>query len=196
MSDYHKYRKSVPGYSPSPNRYYVRLHAPVGKVPTTDWNIQKAMVSGYTQPSNQYFATRQRLCYQPADKTFGTFSGVTMTVEGVSIQEKKQEPPKEAPKQEGTAQTQSPPPSTTKTQPKSKVQQLEEYEKDYMQRLEKERTEQQKAHEEQVKREAAEMATKSQASASSARGSLPKGFEAKPEPEKPKSSQGSLPKGF
>ncbi len=102
MSDYHKYRVSVPAYSPSPNRYYVRLHAPVGKVPTTNWNDQKAVVSGYTQPSNQYFATRQRLAYSPADKTFGSFSGVPMSVEGVSIQEKKQEPPKEAPKPKGT----------------------------------------------------------------------------------------------
>jgi len=102
MSDYHKYRASVPAYSPSPNRYYVRLHAPVGKVPTTNWNDQKASVTGYTQPSNQYFATRQRLAYSPADKTFGSFSGVAMTVEGASIQEKKQEPPKEAPKPKGT----------------------------------------------------------------------------------------------
>jgi len=102
MSDYHKYRVSVPSYSPRPNRYYVRLHAPVGKVPTTNWNDQKAAVTGYTTPSNQYFATRQRLAYHPADKTFGSFSGVAMSVEGVSIQEKKQEPPKEAPKPKGT----------------------------------------------------------------------------------------------
>jgi len=37
-----------------------------------------------------------------------------MSVEGVSIQEKKPEPPKEAPKPEATTQTQSPSPSTTK----------------------------------------------------------------------------------
>jgi len=165
MSDYHKYRVSVPSYSPAPNRYFVRLHAPVGKVPTTNWNDQKAAVTGYTQPSNQYFATRQRLAYSPADKTFGSFSGVAMSVEGVSIQEKKQEPPKEAPKPKATTQTQSPPPSTTKS--KSRAKELEEYEKDYMQRLEQEGIEQQKA---------AEVAASSQASAGSARGSLPKGF--------------------
>ena len=102
MSDFHKYRASVTGYSPAPNRYYVRLTAPVGKVPTTNWNDQKAVVTGYAQPSNQYFATRARLAYHPADKTFGTFSGVKMTVEGVTIQEKKQEAPKEAPKPKGT----------------------------------------------------------------------------------------------
>ena len=102
MSDFHKYRTNVTGYSPPANRYFVRLTAPVGKVPTTNWNDQKASVTGYTQPSNQYFATRQRLAYHPTDKRFGTFSGVKMTVDGVTIQEKKQEPPKEAPKPKGT----------------------------------------------------------------------------------------------
>ncbi len=102
MSDFHKYRASVTGYSPAPNRYYVRKTAPVGKVPTTNWNDQKIKVSGYTAPSNQYFATRARMAHHPADKTFGTFSGVMMTVEGVTLQEKKQEPPKEAPKPKGT----------------------------------------------------------------------------------------------
>ncbi len=102
MSDFHKYRASVTGYSPAPNRYYVRKTAPVGRVPTTNWNDQKIKVSGYTAPSNQYFATRARMAYHPADKTFGTFSGVMMTVEGVTLREKKQEPPKEAPKSKGT----------------------------------------------------------------------------------------------
>ena len=89
MSDFHKYRATVTGYSPAPNRYYVRRTAPVGKVPTTNWNDQKATVTGYAQPSNQYFATRARMAHHPADKTFGTFSGVTMSVEGVTIHRKK-----------------------------------------------------------------------------------------------------------
>ncbi|MDH3611446.1 MAG: trans-sialidase, partial [Nitrosopumilus sp.] len=201
MTDFHKYRTSVTGYSPAPNRYFVRHTAPVGKVPTTNWNDQKASVTGYTQPSNQYFATRQRLAYHPADKTFGSFSGVKMTVDGVTIQEKKQEPPKEAPKPKGTlpkgtAQTQSPPQSTTNTQSKSRTQQLEDYENDYLKRLEQDRIDQQKAYEEAVKKEAAEAAARAQSSGGSARGTLPKGFEAKPAPETPKSSKGTLPKGF
>ena len=102
MTDFHKYRASVTGYSPAPNRYFVRGTAPVGKVPTTNWNDQKATVTGYTQPSNQYFATRNRLAYHPADKRFGSFSGTKMSVEGVTIQEKQPEPPKEAPKPKGT----------------------------------------------------------------------------------------------
>ena len=132
MSDFHKYRANVTGYSPAPNRYFVRKTAPVGKVPTTNWNDQKVKVSGYTAASNQYFATRARMAYHPADKTFGTFSGVQMTVEGVAVQEKpKEAPPKEVPK----------------PAPKPK-------------------------------------------------GTLPKGFEAKPAQTAPKSSKGTLPKGF
>ena len=60
-----------------------RRTAPVGKVPTTNWNEQKQKVTGYTQASNQYFATRARLAYHPPDKTFGGFSGANMSVEGV-----------------------------------------------------------------------------------------------------------------
>ena len=133
MTDFHKYRATVTGYSPSPNRWFVRHTAPVGKVPTSDWNLQKVKVTGYTQPSNQYFATRQRLAYHPADKTFGSFSGVQMTVEGLAT--KKQEAPKESPK------------PTPQEAPKPK-------------------------------------------------GTLPKGFEAKPAETAPKPSRGTLPKGF
>ena len=71
MTDFHWYRAHVTGYSPAPNRYFVRRTAPVGKVPSGNWNDQKAKVPGYTQPSNQYFATRARLAYHPADKMFG-----------------------------------------------------------------------------------------------------------------------------
>jgi len=86
MTSFQDYKAKVTGYVPAPNRYFVRLHAPVGKVPTSNWNDQKAKVTGYTQPSNQYFATRQRMSYSPPGKTFGSFSGVNMSVEGVKTQ--------------------------------------------------------------------------------------------------------------
>ncbi|MEJ2260874.1 MAG: trans-sialidase [Nitrosopumilaceae archaeon] len=207
MTDFHKYRATVTGYSPSPNRWFVRHTAPVGKVPTSDWNLQKVKVTGYTQPSNQYFATRQRLAYHPADKTFGSFSGTQMTVEGLATkkQEAPKEAPKPAPKPTGTlpkgfeakpTQTQSPPPNTASNENKSRTEQLEEYEKEYLQRLEKERIEQEKEYQEQLQREAAEAAAQAKARASSTHGSLPKGFEPKPEPEQAKTSRGTLPKGF
>ena len=99
MSDFHQYRAKVTGYSPAPNRYFVRGTAPVGKVPTKNWNDQKATVTGYTTVSNQYFATRARMAYHPADKTFGSFSGVAMTVDGLSVQSKPKEAPKLTPKE-------------------------------------------------------------------------------------------------
>jgi hypothetical protein len=99
MTDFHQYRAKVTGYTPAPNRYFVRGYAPVGKIPTKNWNDQKATVTGYTAVSNQYFATRARMAYHPADKTFGSFSGVAMTVDGLSVQSKPKEAPKLTPKE-------------------------------------------------------------------------------------------------
>ena len=99
MTDFHQYRAKVTGYTPAPNRYFVRGTAPVGKIPTKNWNDQKATVTGYTQPSEQYFATRPRLAYHPAEKRFGSFSGVAMTVDGLSVQTKPKEAPKLTPKE-------------------------------------------------------------------------------------------------
>ncbi len=99
MTSFHDYRAKVTGYTPAPNRYFVRLTAPVGKVPTKNWNDQKAIVTGYTAVSNQYYATRARLAYHPPDKTFGSFSGINMTVEDVAASAQQiptPEPPKPA----------------------------------------------------------------------------------------------------
>jgi hypothetical protein len=201
MTSFHDYRAKVTGYSPAPNRYFVRSTAPVGTVPTTNWNDQKVKVPGYTQPSNQYFATRQRLAYSPPGKTFGTFSGVNMTVQGIT--EQASEPQKvDPPKPKGTLpkgfeqsqQTQqAPPPQTSSTyaETKSRKEELEDYENDYVQRLEQERIDDAKVYQEMIAAEA-----KAKASAQQSRGTLPKGFEVKPEPEAPKSSKGTLPKGF
>jgi hypothetical protein len=98
MTDFHQYRAKVTGYTPAPNRYFVRRTAPVGKVPTTSWHEQKSKVPGYTQPSNQYFATRARMSYSPPGKTFGSFSGVNMTVEGVATQTQQTPPTPDPPK--------------------------------------------------------------------------------------------------
>ena len=99
MTDFHQYRAKVTGYTPAPNRYFVRGTAPVGKIPTKNWNDQKATVTGYTQPSDQYFATRARLAYHPPTKRFGTFSGVAMTVDGLTVQTKPKEVPKLTPQE-------------------------------------------------------------------------------------------------
>ena len=201
-SDFHQYRAKVTGYSPAPNRYFVRGYAPVGKIPTKNWNDQKATVTGYTQPSNQYFATRPRLAYHPPTKRFGSFSGVNMTVDGVTAQAKQApetpapEPPKPAkgtlPKGMEQAQTSQQTQQTTNVDSgKSKSDQLADYEADYLKRLEQQKIDDAKAAAETAAAEAA-----AKVSANKKGGALPKGFEAKAEPEPTKSSRGTLPKGF
>jgi len=174
MTSFQDYKAKVTGYVPAPNRYFVRLHSPVGKVPTSNWNDQKAKVTGYTQPSNQYFATRQRLAYSPPGKTFGSFSGTNMSVEGIEIKAQAPEPPKPA-----EVTQQAPPPqqsSSSSNAGSSKKQSLEEYEAEYMTRLANNQREQ-----EELMKAAAELKAKSQAESQpsgsqSKKGSLPKGF--------------------
>ena len=192
MTSFHDYRAKVTGYSPAPNRYFVRRTAPVGKVPTKSWTDKKGIITGYTAPSDQYFATRARMAFHPADKTFGSFSGSYLTVEGIAAQTK-QAPPAEIPKPKGTlpkgmGETQQAS-SDSSSEEKSKKQQLEEYENDYLKRIEQEKIEDKKAYQEQVEAEA-------KSKAQQTRGVLPKGFEPKPESESPKTSRGTLPKGF
>ena len=187
QTDFHQYRTKVTGYSPSPNRYYVRLTAPVGSVPTTNWNDQKANVTGYTQPSNQYFATRARLAYHPPDKTFGTFSGVSMSFEGGTTTQAS----------ESKQTQQAPPPQQTSysdNNSKSRQEQLKDYEGNYLKRIEQDRIEAEQAYQKALQAEAAAAAAAD--SAKKSRGVLPKGFNPEPEPEPPKASRGTLPKGF
>ncbi len=173
MTSFHDYRAKVTGNSPAANRYFVRLHAPVGTIPTSNWNDQKRVVTGYTQPSNQYFATRQRMAYSPPGKTFGSFSGVTMSVEGIEIKAQTPDPPKPA------ETTQAPPPeqsSSSSSAGSSKKQSLEEYEANYMQRMADEQREN-----EELMTAAAELRAKRQAESPasdspSKKGALPKGF--------------------
>ena len=186
MTDFHQYRAKVTGYTPAPNRYFVRGYAPVGKIPTKNWNDQKATVTGYTQPSEQYFATRPRLAYHPPQKRFGSFSGINMTVEGVALKATA----KEAPKPQVSEQ--APPPQTTPNDDgKSKQDKLSDYEADYLKRLEQQKIDDAKAAAEAAAAEAA-----AKVSANKKGGALPTGFEAKAEPKPAKSSRGTLPKGF
>ncbi len=170
MTDFHQYRAKVTGYSPAPNRYFVRRTAPVGKVPTTNWNDQKLKVPGYTQPSNQYFATRPRLAYHPADKMFGGFSGTYLTVDGSIAQTQTYQAPPPKPSK-GTLPKGTVPQTSFQTSDskKTKKEQLEEYEQDYLRRIEQQRIEEEQAYQKVVEEE-----IKSRTKAT--RGVLPKGF--------------------
>ncbi len=206
MTSFHDYRAKVTGYSPAPNRYFVRSTAPVGKVPTKNWNDQKAVVTGYTASSNQYYATRARLAYHPADKTFGSFSGVNMTVDGIDalVQQAPEpattpEPPKpnKGTLPKGMGKTPPPPQQSTQVADdgKSRGKKLADYEADYLQRIDQQRIDDEKTLQELLKAE-----EKAKAGSTTSKGTLPKGFEPKPKsepkPEAPKTSKGTLPKGF
>ena len=79
--------------------------------------------------------------------------------------------------------------STPESSGKSRKEQLEEYEQEYLQRIEQQRIEEEKRYQEAV---VEEVKTRTNAT----HGALPKGFEAKAAPEPPKTSKGTLPKGF
>jgi len=159
MSNTHDFKAKVTGFSPNPNRYLGRRTAPGGTAPTQNWNLQKAVVTGYTACSNQYFATRARMSYHPADKNF---TGYGLQIEGATAQTQSAPPPPPPP---------PPPPQVQQTTAStgggksSKQAELEAYEKDYMTRL---------ANQEQEQAKAAETASTSQPSSKA--GALPKGF--------------------
>ena len=192
MSNPFDYKTKTPGYSPSPNRYYERLHAKRGTAPTSDWNLQKAKVTGYTAPSNNYFATRQRLAHHPADKNFDGFdykiAGVPEAGAAKPQQQQAPPPPPPPPKPKGTLpkgmsppppppqqqQQQAPPPPPAQDQ--SKKDDLAAYEAEYLARLDREA---QEAAE--LAQAAAELAARKRAEAEQApsrkpKGTLPKGF--------------------
>ncbi len=166
-------RAKITGYTPSPSRYYARNTAPTGKVATSDWNLQKKNVTGYTQPSNQYFATRQRLAYHPPEKRF---TGYGMRVDEAGTQDSAPPPPPPPSSTHGSLpKGMSPPPQQQQQQAQqggSSKSNLESYEEDYLKRLEKEQAE--RAELERLARENAQKRTAP--APSSTHGTLPKGF--------------------
>ena len=60
------------GHVPENPRAWARRHATGADAPTQSWILQKATITGYTAPSNKYFATRQRMAFHPhnPDKNF------------------------------------------------------------------------------------------------------------------------------
>jgi hypothetical protein len=170
MGVWHERKTKTPAYVPENPRAWARRHAEGADCPTQPWALQKAKITGYTAPSNKYFATRQRLAYHPQATSF-TGYGISLG-HGASKAQAKVAPP--------------PPPAQDKAVPKesassdhgsAKKQSLENYERDYLARLDQQDIESQELHQ-----AAAELAAKRRASSGStssgspSRGSLPKGF--------------------
>jgi hypothetical protein len=170
-------KPKIPGFTAPGNRYF-GSRALVAQVQVTagNWNDQKPKVPGFTAPGNKYFATRQRLAYHPAAKRFGTWIN--------DAPASKQAPPP-PPKPAETAKPKptlpkgsTPKPAEPQAQKisssggqQSTKQTLEEYEKEYLARIEKEKTQQVAAA-----AAAAAAAATTTAAAKPTRGTLPKGF--------------------
>ena len=155
---------AITGFTAPSNRYF-GSRALVAQVEVTpsNWNDQKTKVTGYTAPSNKYFATKQRLAYHPEAKKFGTWIN-----DAPAGEQAKSAPPPPPPPPQPEPQASA----GSASDGKSKQAQLEDYEKDYLARLEQKKVDDAKAVAEAAKAEAAAAAAKVQSN----RGSLPKGF--------------------
>ena len=159
VGNWNERKTKTTGFVPENPRAWARRHATGADAPTQSWILQKAILTGYTAPSNKYFATKQRMAFHPhnPDKNFLGY--------GISLGH-------------GAAQTQtqsSPPPPPPQSLPKetasstssgkSRKEQLADYEKDYLARLDVIYEEEEKVQ-----------AEKTQSPASKSQGALPKGF--------------------
>jgi len=170
MGVWHERKTKTPAYVPENPRAWARRHAEGADCPTQPWALQKAKITGYTAPSNKYFATRQRLAYHPQATSF-TGYGISLGHGAAQARAQVASPPPQAqeravPKESGSSGSGS-----------AKKQSLEKYEQDYLARLDEQEREAQ-----ELQQAAAELAAKRRASSGStsssgsSRGSLPKGF--------------------
>ncbi|MEX0657468.1 MAG: trans-sialidase, partial [Nitrosopumilaceae archaeon] len=124
---------------------------------TSYWYLQNPKVRGYTAPSNKYFGTRARLAYHPAAKQFAGYG----IVGAAQVQTYSAPPPPPPPPQQTSSHSQQ------SGSQKSKKQTLEEYEQNYLARLEQDR---------QAAEMASQAAAAAKASQDSTRGSMPQGW--------------------
>ncbi len=75
-------KTKTPAYVPENPRAWARRHATGADATTQSWSLQKATLTGYTAPSNKYFATRQRMAFHPhnPDKNFLGY-GISLAAE-------------------------------------------------------------------------------------------------------------------
>jgi len=72
VGNWNERKTKTPAFVSENPRAWARRHATGADAPTQSWSLQKATITGYTAPSNKYFATRQRLAFHPhnPDKNF------------------------------------------------------------------------------------------------------------------------------
>jgi len=65
VGNWNERKAKTPAFVSDNSRAWARRHATGADAPTQSWILQKAKITGYTAPSNKYFATRQRLAHHP-----------------------------------------------------------------------------------------------------------------------------------
>ncbi len=72
VGNWNERKAKTTGFVAENPRAWARRHATGADAPTQSWSLQKAVIAGYTAPSNKYFATRQRMAFHPhhPDKNF------------------------------------------------------------------------------------------------------------------------------
>lgn len=172
---WHERKTKTPAYVAENPRAWARRHAEGADAPSQPWALQKPKVTGYTAPSNKYFATRQRLAYHPQATSF-TGYGISLGHGTAQAQTKAPPPPpqqKTLPKQTGGSSGGS----SSSAGSNSKKAELEKYEQEYLARLDQQEREAQELHEAALELAAKRRASSgSSSSGGSTRGSLPKGF--------------------
>jgi hypothetical protein len=80
VGNWNERKTKTTGFVPENPRAWARRHATGADAPTQSWILQKATITGYTAPSNKYFATKQRLSFHPhnPDKNFLGY-GISLT---------------------------------------------------------------------------------------------------------------------
>jgi hypothetical protein len=80
VGNWNERKTKTTGFVPENPRAWARRHATGADAPTQSWILQKAILTGYTAPSNKYFATKQRMAFHPhnPDKNFLGY-GISLT---------------------------------------------------------------------------------------------------------------------
>ncbi len=159
VGNWNERKTKTPAFVSENPRAWARRHATGADAPTQPWSLQKATITGYTAPSNKYFATRQRLAFHPHDPD-KNFLGYGISLGHGVAQTQTQSPPPPPPPQSLPKET-----ASSASSGKSRKEQLADYEKDYLARLDVIYEEEEKVQ-----------AEKAQSPASKSQGALPKGF--------------------
>jgi len=159
VGNWNERKTKTTGFVPENPRAWARRHATGADAPTQSWSLQKATLTGYTAPSNKYFATKQRMAFHPHDPD-KNFLGYGISLGHGAAQTQTQSPPPPPPPQSLPKETVS-----LTSSGKSRKEQLADYEKDYLARMDVLYQEEPKVESE-----------KAQSPASKSQGALPKGF--------------------